>query len=598
MSTRTLFILLAVSTGPVGASDQQRYQEGQHFAQTHSSEPSAAALHTEAIPGYQGSTVPEAQITAQTLQPHMNQKLLEKSKNNVNNLIIESHEARDRFVLNPTTDPLFKEATRVVQDPLATLQAKATERTTADQVLKTRHTCQEAGEPYMLQCTRNLQVEIAQKTKRYKTTRVHGTRWMRGNKEIGGNPARGNKYLNERGIGHDTLYNFTVDDPNDTDAHLREIHWSNQDCGNQYGHHIQREYIYEKAFLGRPPVEITAADYNTPTLRADDVRTYWTDDCQRLEKKVDQGQCAYQDKQCTQSGRRMIEGVEIYRPCWQETQTYQCGPTGTDTCGTLKYKGCGQVGSRCLERKEGVCVLYEQTYECEERQPGENSTQVSGTGVPWCLDGDCLTQGYAPNKDMAEALSKLAIFQEIQKNMTEKDVSILKGAVRRCSRHCLNFKDCCGTGKGWGQSLGFSCDAEEKALALQRQQNKCVFVGTYCAEKAVGGLCLRKKSTYCCFDSKFARLVQEQGRRQLGLTFGHAKQPLCRGFTVQELSRLDFDQMDLSDLFSELFAKFQTPNIAKLSQDFKQDWQHRVPSSAPTADTSRKNQEGARHATF
>jgi conjugal transfer mating pair stabilization protein TraN len=59
--------------------------------------------------------------------------------------------------------------------------------------------------------------------------------------------------------------------------------------------------------------------------------------------------------------------------------------------------------------------------------------------------------------------------------------------------------------------------------------------------------------------------------------FGNAEHPQCRGFTVEELTRLDFSKIDLSELLSDLYSKFKTPNLSKLSQDFSQDWKKRMP---------------------
>ena len=107
-------------------------------------------------------------------------------------------------------------------------------------------------------------------------------------------------------------------------------------------------------------------------------------------------------------------------------------------------------------------------------------------------------------------------------------------------------------------------------------EKKCVYVGTYCAEKVLG-VCLRKKSNFCCFGTKLARVIHEQGRLQLRMTFGDAEHPQCRGFTLEELTRLDFDKIDLSELLSDLYSRFKSPNISKLSQDFSRDWKNRMP---------------------
>ncbi len=57
-----------------------------------------------------------------------------------------------------------------------------------------------------------------------------------------------------------------------------------------------------------------------------------------------------------------------------------------------------------------------------------------------------------------------------------------------------------------------SCSSDEKALGKAKEKKLTVYVGEYCSKKVLG-VCLEKKRGYCQFDSKLARIVQEQGRR-------------------------------------------------------------------------------------
>jgi conjugal transfer mating pair stabilization protein TraN len=73
-------------------------------------------------------------------------------------------------------------------------------------------------------------------------------------------------------------------------------------------------------------------------------------------------------------------------------------------------------------------------------------------------------------------------------------------------------------------------------------------------------------------------VIHEQGRPQLKMGFGDGEHPQCRGFTVEELTKLNFDKIDLSELLSDLYSKFKAPNMSKLSQDFSKDWKNRMPT--------------------
>ena len=83
--------------------------------------------------------------------------------------------------------------------------------------------------------------------------------------------------------------------------------------------------------------------------------------------------------------------------------------------------------------------------------------------------------------------------------------------------------------------------------------------------KKVLGKCVTKNTSFCCFGSKMARLLQEQGRAQLGLPWGGAEAPNCRGFTIEELSKLDLSKLDFSEMFSDIMQKYKTPDVVQLT---------------------------------
>ena len=102
------------------------------------------------------------------------------------------------------------------------------------------------------------------------------------------------------------------------------------------------------------------------------------------------------------------------------------------------------------------------------------------------------------------------------------------------------------------------CRESEKILAKLRSwgqlDGQCHYVGNYCAVKVLG-VCLQRKKTYCCFNSVLARIIQEQGRPQLGIGWGDAKHPNCRGFTPEEFQKIDFSKVDFSEWLPEIEKK-------------------------------------------
>lgn len=98
------------------------------------------------------------------------------------------------------------------------------------------------------------------------------------------------------------------------------------------------------------------------------------------------------------------------------------------------------------------------------------------------------------------------------------------------------------------------CSESDMNTALTNGSGFCIEVGTYCKKKWPIVGCVQRAKSFCCFNSKMARIIQEQGRRQLKIFngFGSAEHPECRGLTPEEFQSLDFSQIDLSEYFGDL----------------------------------------------
>ncbi|WP_010303305.1 conjugal transfer protein TraN [Candidatus Odyssella thessalonicensis] len=295
----------------------------------------------------------------------------------------------------------------------------------------------------------------------------------------------------------------------------------------------------------------------------------WQEDCKTLESLIDQGECELVTTRCLSGPEtRVIEGVPVSADCWEEELLYRCHSKEQNTCQPLLEKGCIQVASHCKTEYQGECLEWEQTFECYDKPQRLAQTRLKGDTL-FCLDGNCVNQTWDPNPDMADSLSKLAIFKEMQKDMDPNTQTVFRGEDLRCSRIPASFKNCCSQ-KGWGMKVGMAgCSENEKKLAQQRKLNKCVVVGTYCAEKKLG-VCVKKKTTFCCYQTKLARILNEQGRGQLGLHYGDPENPQCQGLTLTQFSKLDFSKLNLTELFQDLFSKIQMPDTQKITQGIQQ----------------------------
>jgi conjugal transfer mating pair stabilization protein TraN len=103
-----------------------------------------------------------------------------------------------------------------------------------------------------------------------------------------------------------------------------------------------------------------------------------------------------------------------------------------------------------------------------------------------------------------------------------------------------------------------SCNDEEKITAMKRDARLCVEFGDYCSQCiTVFGrcvACLERTQSFCCFNSHLARIINEQGRGQIGKSWGSntAQNPDCSGFSVAQLQSLDFSRMDFSEFYAEI----------------------------------------------
>ena len=111
-----------------------------------------------------------------------------------------------------------------------------------------------------------------------------------------------------------------------------------------------------------------------------------------------------------------------------------------------------------------------------------------------------------------------------------------------------------------------SCNEDEGKLAMKEGARLCHTIGTWCSSciriLGVCVSCIERTTSKCCFNSMLARIVNEQGRTQIGKTWGGAQSPDCSGFTVAQLQTLNFAAMDLTEFYASLVPTL--PNLATL----------------------------------
>lgn len=233
--------------------------------------------------------------------------------------------------------------------------------------------------------------------------------------------------------------------------------------------------------------------------------------------------------------------------------------TNLSTDGTIEY--CIQQGGNwvcpyrnepCVQANIYTCSDGGYCYVMETTQETQNTTDLTYPDQP--EDVGCLDSSYCA--DVASGSRNVST----PNYGGSCEIRVFSGMGYKCRRSGAEtgFTNCCsgGTGDAWGIG-GDPCNDEEKTLAQKREQAMCHYVGTYCSKKIKGlgfSVCLQKKEGWCCFNSKLARIIHEQARTQLGIGWGSAKSPNCRGFTLEELARIDWTAIDFSEFTADIMA--------------------------------------------
>jgi conjugal transfer mating pair stabilization protein TraN len=574
---------LSVTLPDLYAGPWTHLQQGDKTAQEFLNQSSQKQKEAGNHPFYKG--IPnESQLSPEQLQGRA-QNVARTSP--ASQMVMESVKTRPEFKIDPSKDPLLTGSQKILKDPLKSIGGEDTREVvapgkTADKTL----TCEEARNPYPQTCTSEVIASIEKiKVKKEWVGKFHY--WM----DQGA--IKNGVYLACQSLRYDMLpFRFHEHNGNITAAYkacmqerANKKRWGGcielpsvdipvnkiievkvtstftnkkgkkgrlRKCFNIDGDGLTHEDLSHKKswYNHKAHIKIIYEKESHKEL-SDEEEIY----CDELEKKVALGLCSYESKICSQGKQtRLIQGIPITRDCWQYTRTYACEYPSKDDCGPLRAQGCVQGKSACKTYVGKICVVHTQTYTCKANSQPKHS--ITGGQTPFCLDGNCRNQSWENNDEMMRSLAQLSILKEMQGQL--QNGMIFKGEDRRCSRYILNFKDCCGSGKGWGKSIGLGgCSEGERTLNQKRQAGLCHSIGTYCAKKVLGK-CIKKQSTFCCFNNKLLKAFHVQGRPQIKLGWGEPENPLCRGFTVDELQRIDFSKLDLREVFEDLMKKFQT----------------------------------------
>ncbi len=260
---------------------------------------------------------------------------------------------------------------------------------------------------------------------------------------------------------------------------------------------------------------------------------------------------------------RNINGVDVTQACWNWQRTYSCTrQSQANDCSDLTgNKQCSYLRDDCLDDPQsGPCKVSQKVYRCPT--PGTGTAppnQYVCGGDVYCLNGNCETIDRTPSPDFKDALVALHSMGDAGAQFDPNNLTVFSGERDTCHKKIFGAANCC-SGRGVPLLTPWLCDSSEKTLHDKDNKGLCHRVGSYCSDKILG-ICVTSKDAYCCFGSKLARLLQEQGRIQINKPWAGAKTESCKGFSIAEFQQLDLSQMD----FSEVYAEFQ--DAAKLPDE-------------------------------
>ena len=176
--------------------------------------------------------------------------------------------------------------------------------------------------------------------------------------------------------------------------------------------------------------------------------------------------------------------------------------------------------------------------------------------VRYCVGAGCETVSSQSNAGFVNAATRLNMALELGGDEFDRqDMRFFKGRRRACHIHFGGLANCC---KDSGLLVGLAdCSASEIELARERNAGNTHYLGRYCSKKTLFGVCIRHSRAWCVFGSKLGRILQQQGRSQLGIGWSS-----CRGFTVAEIESIDFASLDLSEFTQDLMDGSREPTIS------------------------------------
>ena len=208
---------------------------------------------------------------------------------------------------------------------------------------------------------------------------------------------------------------------------------------------------------------------------------------------------------------------------------------------------------------------------------GDNIYQLEDFSETYPQYVDSYLDHYAPQ--LAAQIVTMALTRAI-------DDPVLSAAVDLVAQSILYTMN---LASGWGIALAAlnlgmslfmgSCDKQDILTSTYKESGYCHYVGKKCIKKLFLVGCVQKAKVYCCFNSKLARIIHEQGRPQLSSFgpsggWGDADNPNCRGFTPEEFQSIDFGRIDFSEYVADIQRNIRRNIEPQMKEIFQKSMQN------------------------
>lgn len=424
------------------------------------------------------------------------------------------------------------------------------ERTVKDYHLQI---CQEASAPYPLNFIRMLELDVNYQPEERDQVRICKGHKKSDHKTWKSDAKAWCEKRKERLSQDPLIKSYSVDyDGSMVKGYTVKAHWKHHNNASVCDHYFLEEQL------------IKAEHFEESNER-------WVCDQDNISSVFRNPDCTLMEKVCLDSSPKNINGKEIQKQCWKEKLSFLCHFPKTKTCSFLRDRNCSEVSRKCLQESAYGCALWEITYKCFGKVIRQTSPTQIETGI-YGLVGNSWGADYEPSQSFPAVFTKMQVFQEVKKELETADapdaskIELFKGKKYECSKSVADkmLYDCCFSYGGLAKDLQLSqCSAEEIELGTLREKELCHYVGDY-SEEFLDLWKSRDVHVFCCFPTKLARIFQEEAHDQLGLGWGKAKEPICNGLSIEDISKIDFAKLDLSTIYDKKIQDFETKFQEKL----------------------------------